>query len=113
MGKVDIETTLAITGSNAENFLSANGADPRRFVFPAYEGDTVITSPFGKIGISYEERKVNGDPVKVVVFDCSEAPPLRGSLKKPKREISVNTDGIGIQQFRNVELFVVTKHFNR
>ena len=115
MAEREIITTIAMVGDGAQRMLERHNADPANFVFPVYEGDTVIQTPFGKVGVGHYMHEVNVSNVRTVQLDCSDAPGLlwRSRSRNPFQNIAVNHEGTGSQQVRDFEIFVATKHFQR
>ena len=115
MSEKRIITTISIVGNGAESALSRAGSDPANFVFPLHEGESVINTPFGKVGVEHYQHKRNGSDVRTVQLDCSDAPSLVWHSRKtnPLQNIAVNREGTGSQQVRRFEIFVATTHFQQ
>ncbi len=110
-----IITTISIGGNGAEQAFKRAEADPANFVFPVHEGENVISTPFGKVGVEHGLHERDGSRVRTVVLDCSDAPGLlwRSRKTNPLRTVSINREGTGSQQVRKFEIFVATTHFQR
>ena len=115
MSEKRIITTISIVGNGAERAFKRAGSDAADFVFPVHEGENVIVTPFGKVGVEHGEHERDGSMVRTVLLDCSDAPGLlwRSRKTNPLQTISISREGTGSQQVRTFEIFVATTHFQR